>query len=769
MKKKGFLQRLSLFLRALWFYFPGLLFVVLAFVVFVYASQGVDVMVAAAENWIQASCSVVAVTFWAIITWFSARLVTYAKFGEHPPGLLYKHFPRLLGFACFTVAEWSIIYLPVFEDKRKLFFAGILLAINAAVYVQALRYENKALPRVYKTLLALMAVLVALTPVFTCFSAGFSDNPLKTNLLWLLAVVFTIQLAFVFLVANRKSRQEDQQLLPAWITRSRLFQWLGLSFFFHTIFLCGNGADEPDAGIAETSAPASRFAIDIRLHNHEIPFFRLFNLVSLVLLLLYLAVLVSPDFARLVGSFSIAFWAFALLLGFGNIITLLSVQKGINFHFLLWAWAFVIGFAFDPYRVRTTESPAARNIFSDRPTLEKYTKNWLAQPGRMAEIRQSDSIYPVFFVLADGGASRSGYWTAAVLGKLQDQTKGAFSRHLFCLSGASGGSVGNTAFFSLLPQNRQEKDTSFKYEKTVREFFSNDFLSYTLATFLGSDVMRHLIPVSSFPDRAAALEMSMEQPGSGNAVARAFQTDFSEIIGTTEKYNLPLLFINTTRMQDAQPGVVSNIAINDRYSTFNTRLDVLSLLDSANNEDSRGLRTSTAAVLGARFPYLSPAGNIRDNYFVDGGYFDNSGAGVVQETIGFLERKLGTDTVYREIRKKMRFYVIHLVNEPLKNPSDTGGFAKVHPLTNDLAAPFKTIIGSYSRQTAINDIRLRRYIFHLYNSDSHWFDLNLFDERLTEGIPMNWQLSKYSLRKMNGQIDNLPDRPRFRELVETIR
>ena len=65
---------------------------------------------------------------------------------------------------------------------------------------------------------------------------------------------------------------------------------------------------------------------------------------------------------------------------------------------------------------------------------------------------QDDSIkkFPIFFVMANGGASRSGYWTASVLSKLEDETRGDFSKNLFCLSGASGGSIGNGTFFSLL-------------------------------------------------------------------------------------------------------------------------------------------------------------------------------------------------------------------------------------------------------------------------------------------------------------------------------
>jgi hypothetical protein len=36
------------------------------------------------------------------------------------------------------------------------------------------------------------------------------------------------------------------------------------------------------------------------------------------------------------------------------------------------------------------------------------------------------------------------------MAKMNEETGGEFNKHLFCLSGASGGSVGNAAYFNLL-------------------------------------------------------------------------------------------------------------------------------------------------------------------------------------------------------------------------------------------------------------------------------------------------------------------------------
>ena len=55
-------------------------------------------------------------------------------------------------------------------------------------------------------------------------------------------------------------------------------------------------------------------------------------------------------------------------------------------------------------------------------------------------------------------------------------------------------------------------------------------------------------------------------------------TKFSELITQKKQpYFLPILCINTTRMQDGLPAVISNIDFSD--PRFNQRLDFLDLLD----------------------------------------------------------------------------------------------------------------------------------------------------------------------------------------------
>jgi hypothetical protein len=204
-------------------------------------------------------------------------------------------------------------------------------------------------------------------------------------------------------------------------------------------------------------------------------------------------------------------------------------------------------------------------------------------------------------------------------------------------------------------------------------------------------------------------------------------------------------------MQDGSPAVISNINISDTF--FNKRIDVLGLLD-----EKKDFKLSNGIVLGASFPYISPAGRIdhkpcdtckaQANYFVDGGYFDNSGAGVVYEMIFSLQQFLLSDTSLAAYKNKLDFNVLHITNDPQEEIVLT----QVNPFVNDLAAPVKTLLGAYGTQTSVNDFRLKKYVGSLYNDSLHYTSLALYKEKDSMNYTMNWVISGYVLNAMNERL-----------------
>jgi hypothetical protein len=114
----------------------------------------------------------------------------------------------------------------------------------------------------------------------------------------------------------------------------------------------------------------------------------------------------------------------------------------------------LVGLFREPHAVRLLARP---HTYQSRPTLDAYTLMWLQRHQDAIDSLPAFVHYPALFVLADGGASRSGYWAAAVMDYLHTHTmydeamrNSYFSQYLFCLSGASGGSVGNGSFVAQL-------------------------------------------------------------------------------------------------------------------------------------------------------------------------------------------------------------------------------------------------------------------------------------------------------------------------------
>jgi hypothetical protein len=271
---------------------------------------------------------------------------------------------------------------------------------------------------------------------------------------------------------------------------------------------------------------------------------------------------------------------------------------------------------------------------------------------------------------------------------------------------------------------------------------------------LGPDIFRPIVPLPFIDDRAAALEQAIDK-AEPSFLQQKFTTPVSELIPFTNgNENLPMICINCTRMQDGRPSVISTVQLDP--GVFGSRIDILATLKAG-----KDMKLSTAVVLGARFPYISPAGRIDSSYYVDGGYFDNSGAGVVNEMIIALREYISSNAAEKPFLNKLRFYVIHAEN----GYSGVGDIAKVNTVVNDLASPILTLVGAFGTQTSVNDWRLEKYmksIPHSIASDSGYYHVNLYSDKTKhDEYPMNWAISRYYIDRMDNQVLQNPDMKRI--------
>ncbi len=737
--------RLAIFMKALWLYLAGILGVITIFYLLTSLEQGIDVVIQVGEHIWPAILSLVCVVSWVFLVWYSSRMVGYAKnfVDDTIPVTIHRHIPRLIAINCFAAIQSAIFALPTLQSTLQqadgtvvnfyhLHSWGLLLFIvahNVLYYllVSLLENDKKGHATIKIMLAALLVGAYLIWMVYCLYTHWHLIGTYKRHPVWLTILAFVLFIfeicAIILFVRRRKAIDQDAQ--------------------------------QADGQPAAPTGLISFFAMKQYYKNAEAGYFLGMNIIAVIAVALFIVAISWLSVTNHFGTIGILLLSFGLLIGFFNLITYISIRVRFNINFLLWVWAFIIGLFYDPYTVKRVDSNPDK-MFGQRPSSKEYFHKWLLQREHL--LKTNTDTFEVYIVLSNGGASRSGDWVSDFLCKMQDSsfnkndTNGHFSDHLLCMAGASGGSIGNCVFYSLLKaQGDGMPGTQVLYPHS-NAFFSSDFLSYTLGHLTGPDFFRHVIPFVSWRDRATSIEAAMEEGPDDTLMNNLFNRPISQVFDTSGK--LPILFINSTRVNDGMPAEVSSVKLPQNSQ----RIDILKLLDTCNKKNKTGdMMLATAAMLSARFPYVSPAGSILNNYFVDGGYFDNSGGGIVREFMDELKTILSDkkDTLVQMYSGRLHFTLIHIYNgsaieDTIHKP--------VNPLVNDLFTPFLTLAGIQGSSTKVSDGSLEDYFRNFNNgSPSTPIKINLYDSAKTheEEYPMSWVISAYNLERMRLRCDTV--------------
>jgi hypothetical protein len=349
--------------------------------------------------------------------------------------------------------------------------------------------------------------------------------------------------------------------------------------------------------------------------------------------------------------------------------------------------------------------------------LDEALKRWMTVNG----CANSPADCRMVLVAAEGGASRAAFFTSTVLGALLDATRRDpekyvdFAQAAFMLSGVSGGALGVTTFRTALMESTRgappcreldsiwfgagedgravaNRDPTKNWRSCLQLLTAGDYLSPAIVGLSFRDQFALLAP----SDRAVLLEQGIERhfnkvvhgnktecggPDDERGLCRAF----GYVQPGTNGWK-PLLLLNATSMDNGRPVLVSDLQLpvvspdrrncgnlfvvsqnvfelyaSNPYKPTEILADSIPSCVYAHLEEAADMRLSTATVLSARFPIISPAGGIRytDNFrdfvaehVVDGGYFDNSGLESINRIIPFLQGK------------GLRPIVLYLTNDP---------------------------------------------------------------------------------------------------------
>ncbi|HOY28826.1 MAG TPA: hypothetical protein PLR96_07615 [Flavobacteriales bacterium] len=724
--REGFFSRLTWHFRAIGVFWPSVVLVLLFFGLFCYTDVGRDIVLFASGSRWTLPIVLVALVFAAFTVWYSARLLGFFHLTvlEHAKAISI-HLPRFMGFSVFTVVAFAFS-LPPMANMKAGYLWGFLVVYLISfgwyrllvhrIRLYAARNQDAAHARWWLSVL-LGGLLLA------CVGSAISTAPWVT-----ITCILVAQFCYTVQVGARKEWApllDTTNSLTAAVVRHPTVQRL--------------------VAAARRRLDAQRVPAKARPKlTEEVVFFTAFNIIAVLAMALFIASDTHLPFAQLSRPLPIAITGFAIVLGIINFLRLVGRIANVNILFWSLFIAFLMGMKFDAHSVRTVPTEGAdEHMISTRPSFADAAADWMEarlDSSRSDSGRTAYPRIPMVFVLSDGGGARSARWVTHVLGQLDSASHGRFRQHLFSLSGASGGSVGNITYYGLLRKGTPPDSIGLLADRVT----GADMLSFTVARMLGNDLLNLFCPAFGdtlfglpriLHDRAAAVEDGFA--AAGRAVGLELDAPITHWVDNDSI--VPLFCINTTRVQDARPAVISSFALASD-SAFNGRLDVL-----ADMLPEQTLSAASSAVLSARFPYVTPGGSVRmlcapdstgvraerSDLFVDGGYFDNSGAGLVLEMLMELECNARTWELYRYFEP----IVLHISNG---DPRETDP-APVNSVVNDLLAPVVTIVGAYGEQTDVNNQRLARY---LANQDHAWVELNLFKGVDGEYYPMSWVMSQ---------------------------
>lgn len=418
----------------------------------------------------------------------------------------------------------------------------------------------------------------------------------------------------------------------------------------------------------------------------------------------------------------------------------------------------------DDHPVRYNENGTAS--VDNRPTLQNHFLKWFENYRKdsltlyhLKSDTNRSMFYPVVFVCAEGGALRTGAFTAQALSFLQDSIYKHYNidvkNSVYAYSGVSGGALG-ISFFNAMAYHSKATDLKQdgSYTDLAKVFFNEDYLSPVIGKMFYADVVSLFFPfhIQKF-DRAIILEKAWEH-GYEKVVKKdsrnIFSSDFRSLYRDTSKI-FPAIFINTTEAETGRQCWLSNVKPSIESVVFADKRDLFDY------KIRGGINYSTMTNFSSRFPLFSPAAAvIQDDgkkfHYVDGGYVENTGTGTMLEILQALKPVFDSlsfnDTTYKNGASLHRLpvYIKPFVLILQYNQYNSGP-----PYSMSFMNEFSEVInGMYNTRNGRSTIALEQIERYVKKLKGETFILPL--EKTGSEVPMNWVLSKKSLQKIEEDI-----------------
>lgn len=395
------------------------------------------------------------------------------------------------------------------------------------------------------------------------------------------------------------------------------------------------------------------------------------------------------------------------------------------FRILVLIWICFCSYINNDHPVRCIPKQTNSNI---KP-VSVHFKEWIRNVEQNESYQNEDRI-PVFFIASEGGALRTGAYTAMLLAKLQDSFPN-FKKHIYLYCGISGGALG-LQYFQTLPDKSEHLQENCK---STRSFFGSDFLSPVTGKLVFAEMIHCFLPFHmAVFDRAIALEKAWEESWANanknkqNLFAAAFDTQIG--------MNKPAIFINTVEAETGMPSVWSNTMLDSSFAFASDR--------DLQHKFHVSIPYSTAINLGTRFPFISPAAMLELNrydssrirlHYMDGGYYENKGQSTILEILQAIQPEK-----YPEIQP----YIIQF-----NYSQDDLNIYSVR-FANEWLEIFKGLENTRYARASLSAEATKNYMRVHYNTQQI---VNLNLEISEKKLPMNWILSQTAMNRIDAYTD----------------
>jgi hypothetical protein len=462
------------------------------------------------------------------------------------------------------------------------------------------------------------------------------------------------------------------------------------------------------------------------------------------------------------------------------VVNFLAVQSGSVGRLVVWVLATVAVIlslldVTNNHRVRRVPYFAQGTVTT--PELPDTFRNWL-----QARTDQSkfSGRYPVYIVAAQGGGSYAAMHAAHFLSYMQARCPN-FAHHLFAISGVSGGSVGAAAFAAAMKDAEQRggvkiPDTGCTDRSgedpaiSAVQVLDDDFWSPLQAMWLFPDMLQQFLPVRvEMFDRARALEHGLEaswersvtrndlygprlHDKTANTMAEPFLSLWPQ--GFDKSLFTPALILNTTEVDTGRRRLISPFKFE---GLTDLRFFPVSCTSASATHEGKleSLPLSTAAVLSARFPWITPSGWYYEpsetgectspeksvTKLSDGGYFESSGVATALD----LAHSLKSIIDQRGMNVDIKLVIL-----------TSGGFAsETADGLNEALDPIRTMLNASEARGYIEVGRAEQADFAKAAAQSGAV-LKVRLEEYGYPLPLGWSLSdvtRYLIQFQTGELN----------------